>query len=225
VAYANGVVALQDLTVEVWPGQLTGIYGPNGAGKSTFLKAVLGLIPIQRGRVAFWGSPFEKVRHRVAYVSQRTEIDWTFPITVRDVALQGCAVYRRWYQGYTRQDRQHADAALEAVGLLPLSHRHISQLSGGQQQRLFVARALAQKPELLLLDEPFAAIDQPTEHLLIDLFRRLTQTGTTIALIHHDIQAAPRYFDRLIFLNQTLRYAGPPDDVRLPELYSSASTN
>jgi manganese/zinc/iron transport system ATP- binding protein len=220
VAYANGVVALRDLTVALPPARLTAIYGPNGAGKSTFLKAALGLIPAQRGRVAFWGQPFEEVRHRVAYVPQRAEIDWTFPITVRDVALQGRAVYRRWYQAYTRHDRDHAEAALEAVGLLPLRSRHISQLSGGQQQRLFVARALAQQPDLLLLDEPFAAIDLPTEHLLIDLFRNLTQAGTTVALIHHDIQVASRYFDHLIFLNQTLRYAGSPVEVRLSDLYT-----
>ncbi|EBA07655.1 metal ABC transporter ATP-binding protein [Sagittula stellata] len=193
------------------PGTMTAIIGPNGAGKSTLLKAALGVIKPLAGRVTAWGAPLEAARHRIAYVPQRASIDWDFPTTVMDVVLMGL-----WRElGLLRRTRKtHRDAALAClarVGMDGFADRQIGQLSGGQQQRVFLARALAQKADLYMLDEPFAGVDAATESAIISVLHALRDEGRTVLSVHHDLATVPRYFDRVFLINRRRVAEGPTD--------------
>ena len=190
-------------------GRLIGVIGPNGAGKSTLLKAALGLIPAVSGAVRMFGQPYSKVRDRIAYVPQRTSVDWDFPVNAEDVVAMG--LYRRigWFRPVTRAWRELARQALARVEMADYAHRQISQLSGGQQQRVFLARALVQDADLYLMDEPFAGVDAPTERTIIQVLRDLQTAGKTAMVVHHDLQTVPEYFDDVLLLNMRLIAAGP----------------
>lgn len=194
-------------------GELVAIVGPNGAGKSTLLKASLGLIPKVAGRTQFFGQPFAKVRSRVAYVPQRTSVDWDFPVSALDVVTMG--LYRRigWFRPVTTKWKDRAMRSLDRVGMAAFAGRQISQLSGGQQQRVFLARAIAQEADLYLMDEPFAGVDEATEHSIVDLLRSLRDDGKTALVVHHDLQTVPEYFDSVLLLNEKIIAAGAIDDV------------
>lgn len=194
-------------------GELVAIVGPNGAGKSTLLKASLGLIPKVAGRTQFFGQPFAKVRSRVAYVPQRTSVDWDFPVSALDVVTMG--LYRRigWFRPVTTKWKDRAMQSLDRVGMAAFAGRQISQLSGGQQQRVFLARAIAQEADLYLMDEPFAGVDEATEHSIVDLLRSLRDDGKTALVVHHDLQTVPEYFDSVLLLNEKIIAAGAIDDV------------
>lgn len=189
-------------------GALVAVVGPNGAGKSTFLKAILDLIPRAAGTVEFFGQPYRAVRQRVAYVPQRTSVDWDFPVTAEDVVAMGTYGRLGWFRPVTRSVRQTALAALERVGLAEFASRQISQLSGGQQQRVFLARALVQQAELYLMDEPFAGVDAATERTIIGLLQDLRQQGQTALVVHHDLQTVPEYFTHVLLLNTRVIAAG-----------------
>lgn len=200
---------LWDLSFSLPSGVLCGIAGPNGAGKSTFLKAAMGLVHPLSGSIFFFGQPLSKVRRKIAYVPQRESVDWDFPITAFDVVLMG-RYNRLGIFGRPRSsDREAAERALKQVGMLEFASRQISQLSGGQQQRLFIARALVQDPDLLLLDEPFSGIDLSTEKAIFDLLLGLKEKGKTILIVFHDLGNAERYFDWLLLLNRRLIACGP----------------
>ncbi len=199
---------LWDISLEVPPGKLVGIIGPNGAGKSTLIKTALGLIQPMSGRVEFFGAPLAEVRQRVAYVPQRESVDWDFPITVKDLVLMG-----RYGQLGTFRWPRAADFAavnhyLEVVGMTQYADRQISQLSGGQQQRAFLARALLQEADVYFMDEPFAGIDLATEHVLMNLLRKLRIEGKTVFVVHHDLNNVESYFDWVILLNMRLIACG-----------------
>ena len=208
VAYRRTRV-LWDIEYDCPPGRLVAIVGPNGAGKSTLLKAALGLIPKASGQVAFFGRPFRKVRGRVAYVPQRTSVDWDFPISALEVVTMG--LYRRigWLRPVTRKWRDEALRSLDRVGLADLAGRQISELSGGQQQRVFLARAIAQQADLYLMDEPFAGVDAATERTILELLRELQEAGRTAVVVHHDLQTVAEYFDEVLLLNRQVIAAGP----------------
>ena len=208
VAY-NRRPVLWDVDYAAPQGQLVAVVGPNGAGKSTLIKSALGLIPRVSGRVRFFGQKLRKVRTRVAYVPQRTSVDWDFPVSALDVAAMG--LYRRigWFRPVTRRWKDEALASLDRVGLADLAGRQISQLSGGQQQRVFLARALAQQADLYLMDEPFAGVDAATEQTIITLLRTLRDEGKTAIVVHHDLQTVADYFDAVLLLNQRIIAAGP----------------
>lgn len=185
------------------------IVGPNGAGKSTLLKAILGLTTVAHGYARVYGEPIERRRAAVAYVPQREEVDWDFPISVLDVVLMGCYGALPFYRTIRAEHRERARAALNSMEMLSFAERQISQLSGGQQQRVFIARALAQDASIYFLDEPFAGIDAATETALVTLFARLQAQGKTVVCVHHDLDTIRTYFDWAILVNQRLIAAGP----------------
>ncbi len=208
VAY-GGVPALIDVTWTSPPSGLVAIVGPNGAGKSTLLKAMLGLVPAASGEALIHGEKIERQYGRVAYVPQRSSVDWDFPATALDVVAMG--LYRRigWLRPVRRADRERARGYLETVGLSDLADRQIGALSGGQQQRVFIARALAQESSLYLLDEPFAGVDATTERIMTNVFRKLRADGALVICVHHDLGSVPEIFDHVLLLNRHVIAAGP----------------
>ncbi|MCT4781509.1 MULTISPECIES: metal ABC transporter ATP-binding protein [Exiguobacterium] len=205
--------ALEQLSARFTMGQLVGIIGPNGAGKSTFIKAIMGLIPSEATTITLLGLSTKEARTRVAYVPQRSAIDWDFPIRVLDAVLIGCYPKLGLFKRPRKQHRQLAMSCLERVGMQDYANRQIGELSGGQQQRVFLARALAQEAELLLLDEPFVGVDAGSERVIIDLLRTLRDEGKTIVVVHHDLSKAADYFDTLLLLNRRMIAVGSPTDV------------
>jgi manganese/zinc/iron transport system ATP- binding protein len=204
---------LWDIHCEIPEGKLVGIIGPNGAGKSTFLKTLLGTVSPLSGRIEFFGRPYRKVRRRIAYVPQRSSVDWDFPVTAFDVVLMGRYGKLGAFRWPTAADKLAAKHALEMLGMLPFQDRQISQLSGGQQQRLFIARALLQEADLYLMDEPFAGVDMATEKAIILLMDRLKVQGKTLLVVHHDLSTVDTYFDWVIMLNTCLIASGPVSEV------------
>lgn len=200
---------LWDLSFSLPQGMICGIAGPNGAGKSTLLKAMMGLICPLSGQISFFGKPFSAMRGKIAYVPQRESIDWDFPITALDVVLMGRAHFFGFFGRPQKRDREAALHILDQVGMSAYAKRQISQLSGGQQQRLFLARALVQEPDILLMDEPFTGVDLMTEELIIEKLRALAIQGKTILIVFHDLMNAQRYFDWLILINRRLIAYGP----------------
>lgn len=214
---------LWDVSFRIPKGVLVGIIGPNGAGKSTLLKSVLRLVQPVSGRIDLLGeTSFSKVRERVAYVPQRGSVDWDFPITAFEVVLMGRYGGLGLFKRPRKADKEAALQALDRVGMLPFADRQIGQLSGGQQQRLFIARALVQNAELLLLDEPFAGVDLTTEKSMIDLLKKLKESGKTVFVVHHDLPTVEEYFDWVILLNTRLVAAGPVEEVFTKENLSYA---
>ena len=214
------VPALLDISVTIPQGQLVGIIGPNGSGKSTFIKSLLGFLRPDFGDISLFGEPIENAKGRVAYVPQRGAVDWDFPVTVREVALMGRYAKRPIWQNLTAEDRDIADEALEMVRMSDLRNRQIGQLSGGQQQRVFMARAMAQGGDILLLDEPFAGVDAATEHAILDVLERTKASGLTLVVVHHDLTTAAEYFVTIMLLKQRLFAYGTPQQVLHPELLS-----
>lgn len=218
-------IALEKVSVCFTPGQLIGIIGPNGAGKSTFIKAIMGLIPAEATTIRLLGQSMKEARTQVAYVPQRSAIDWDFPIRVIDAVLIGCFPQLGLFKRPTKHHRMHARSCLERVGMLDYADRQIGELSGGQQQRVFLARALAQEAHLLLLDEPFVGVDAGSEGVIIDLLRTLREEGKTIIVVHHDLSKAADYFDTLLLLNRRVISVGPPTDVLQPHIIEGAYGN
>ncbi|MCH2181721.1 MAG: metal ABC transporter ATP-binding protein [Mariniblastus sp.] len=212
------VPALLDVTVDIPKGKLVGIIGPNGSGKSTLIKAMLGFVKPDLGEVRIFGREAAAAKGMVAYVPQRGAVDWDFPITVREVATMGRYGHRRWWQDMSRRDLQIADQALAKVRMTEFASRQIGQLSGGQQQRVFLARALAQDAEILLLDEPFSGVDAATENAILEVLRETRQQGRTLCVVHHDLSTAAEYFDYLILLKQRMFGFGTPEQILEPQL-------
>ena len=203
---------LRSVSFDIARGQLVGVVGPNGAGKSTLLKAMLGLLTPDRGVVCVLGEPVGQCRNRIAYVPQTEGVDWDFPITVRDVVVMGRYGRLGWFGRPNREDRQAAIEALELVAMSAFKDRHIRQLSGGQQKRVFLARALCQRAEVLLLDEPFAGVDAATEQAIFKLIERLVQEGKTLVVVNHDLSVLNR-FDQVLLLNQRVVAFGTTERV------------
>ena len=212
------VPALLDVSLEIPPGQLVGVIGPNGSGKSTLIKTMLGFIRPDFGQVRVFGEPAENAKGRLAYVPQRGAVDWNFPVTVREVAQMGRYGHVPWWRELSAEDREMADQALEKVRMSDLADRQIGQLSGGQQQRVFMARAMCQGADILLLDEPFAGVDASTERAILDVLEQTREAGRTLVVVHHDLATAAEYFDSLILLKQRCFAHGPPEAVLHPEL-------
>jgi ABC-type Mn2+/Zn2+ transport system ATPase subunit len=215
VRYESGI-ALQDVSFEVQPGERLALVGPNGAGKSTLFKVIAGVLAPTQGKVHVYGH--EPGGHIcIAYLTQRSQVDWSFPVSVADVVMMG----RIGQIGLLRQpkarDWQIVHQALETVQLAHLAGRQISQLSGGQQQRMFIARALAQEAELILMDEPLAGLDINAEENILQLLDRLRAEQVTVMVALHDLETASQYFDRILLLNRRLIGLGTPGEVFEPE--------
>jgi manganese/zinc/iron transport system ATP- binding protein len=212
VAYRDKPV-LWDVDLDVPVGVLMAIVGPNGAGKTTLIKAILGLLEPAAGQVLINGETYREQRRSVAYVPQRGSVDWDFPTSVLDVVMMGLYGRLGWLRRPGTEDRRQAMAALDKVGMAEFADRQISQLSGGQQQRVFLARALVQNASIYLMDEPFQGVDATTEKAIVQLLQDLRASGSTVAVVHHDLQTVPEYFDWVLLLNVRRIAAGPVDEV------------
>ncbi len=212
------VPALLDVSVTIEQGLLVGVIGPNGSGKSTLIKALLGFVNRDFGSVRILGTPTEDSRGLVAYVPQRGAVDWDFPITVKEAVMMGRYGHIPWYRDPGRRDVEIVEHALELVRMADFHDRQIGQLSGGQQQRVFMARALAQGGQVLLLDEPFAGVDAATERAILDVLEGAKKEGRTLVVVHHDLTTAAEYFDRLALLKQRLYAYGSPEVVLREDL-------
>lgn len=212
VSYRH-VQALSNITCTLRPGKVTGIIGPNGAGKSTLMKAMLGLVAPSQGQVSWGGQVLAEARSRIAYVPQRSQIDWNYPATVWDVVLMGRVKQRGWFRRFSASSRHIATEALARVGMNEYRDRGIGELSGGQQQRVFLARALAQQADIFFLDEPFVGVDQKTEKIIFDIFAELAAAGKTVVVVNHDLGATITHFDDLVLLDTELVAAGSRQEV------------
>ncbi|MBN1295937.1 metal ABC transporter ATP-binding protein [bacterium] len=214
----GGKPVLIDISLNIPQGMVVGIMGPNGAGKSTLIKSIMGFVPRDFGTVRLFGKTVDNARGHVAYVPQRGQIDWQFPVTVWDVVMMGRYQYTPWYRSFTSRDRHIAEQALADVRMDSFRNRQIGQLSGGQQQRVFMARALAQQADILLLDEPFAGVDAATERAISALLTASKAQGKTVLVVHHDLETAAEFFDRIIIVNRRLFAYGTPRDVLKDDL-------
>jgi len=219
---ATPEIALQADLIRICQGQRVALVGPNGAGKSTLLKAIVGLLPLERGTVSVFGKPVGSLPHDVAYVPQRREVDWRFPITTLDLALMGRDVHLAWPRWPRQTDRRLAFQALEAVGMADKVNIHIADLSGGQQQRVFLARAIAQQAKLLLLDEPFIGVDAVTQAILFHIIDVLCHQGCTVVVATHDLVTIQEQFDAAILLRREVIASGPAKDVLRPDILAKA---
>ena len=205
--------ALRDINCTIKPGKITGIFGPNGAGKSTLMKAILGLVPITNGQVIYQNQPLTQQLEKIAYVPQRSQIDWNYPATVWDVVMMGRIKKTGWLRGFSTVSRQIATQALTKVGIEALKNRPIGELSGGQQQRVFLARALTQEAEIFCFDEPFVGIDQKTQTMIFAILQELAKANKIVLVVNHDLGESITYFDDLILLNCELIATGSRQQV------------
>jgi ABC-type Mn2+/Zn2+ transport system ATPase subunit len=218
VAYDRRLV-LEDVTFSVPKGAMVGIVGPNGGGKSTLLKAVLGLVPKLRGTVEILGQSVDRrVRRLVGYVPQREDVDWNFPVSAFDVVMMGRVPSIKLLRRPTARDKELVWEALRTVGMERFADTRIGEFSGGQQQRIFLARALAQEAEVLLLDEPVSGVDAPSQHEIFDLLRSLEGAGKTVIVTTHDLSCVAERFDLALLLNKRAIAFGRPEEVFTPGL-------
>lgn len=222
VSYRGGVRALDGIHVETSCGNRVALIGPNGAGKSTLLKAIAGLVKRDSGEIRWRGAAVKKWSREFAYLPQREEVDWDFPITVRGLVEMGRYPQTDWWRKFTAADHVAVDSAIELLGLTELEKRQIRELSGGQQQRAFLARAIAQEAHVLLLDEPFTGLDRNAAESLSALLASLAGEGRLIIASHHDLASVPRLFDEVLVLATQQLAFGPVSEVLQPELLDRA---
>lgn len=203
-------------------GSLIGIIGPNGAGKSTMIKAILGLIPKDQGTITVNNEALEKHKNDIAYVAQRNNVDWDFPINVFDVVLMGTYPSLGLMRRPKAEEKAIAEAALKRVDMWKYRKQQIGQLSGGQQQRVFLARALAQNANIFFLDEPFVGVDAKSEEDIVNLLKELRDEGKLVFVVNHDLSKVEDYFDELILLNKEVVEIGSVKDVFVYETMTKA---
>lgn len=208
-----GTCALENVSVDIPFGSSVGIIGPNGAGKSTLIKSILEVITKSNGSVTINGEDIKQYKKKIAYVSQKSEVDLTFPITVRDTVMTGTYPNLKLFQRPGKKERQIAQIAMEQVDIVGLANKQISNLSGGQLQRVFIARALAQESDIFFLDEPFVGIDLMSEKIIVGILKKLRSEGKTVLVVHHDLHEVEEYFDQLIILNKQLIAYGDVQNV------------
>lgn len=209
----------EEVSLQIASGQLAGIVGPTGSGKTTLLKAILGVVEPMVGSIRVMGKPaHERNLTRIGYVPQLETVDWNFPVTVEQVVMMGRYREMGRMPWPSRQDRQAVSDILERLGIGAFANRHIRDLSGGQQQRVFLARALVSRPQLLLLDEPTAGVDIKTQHDILHILGELNQTGVTILLTTHDLNAVAAHLPWVVCFNQGVIAQGRPEQVFTPEV-------
>lgn len=213
VTYRNGLTALRHASFALPRGTITALVGVNGAGKSTLFKAIMGFVPVASGAITLLGQPVHQAlkRNLVAYVPQAEEVDWSFPVLVEDVVMMG----RYGHMGFLRRpgpaDHAAVETALARVGLSDLRKRQIGELSGGQKKRVFLARALAQDGQVILLDEPFTGVDVKTEEAIITLLRELRAEGRVMLVSTHNLGSVPEFCDRVVLVKGTVLAHGPTE--------------
>jgi len=215
VTYRNGTTALRDSSFAIPRGTICALVGVNGAGKSTLFKALMGFVPVARGDMSILGMPIRQAlkQNVVAYVPQAEEVDWSFPVLVEDVVMMG----RYGHMGFLRRpsaaDHAAVTQSLSRVGMEEYRHRQIGELSGGQRKRVFLARALAQDGQVILLDEPFTGVDVQTEDAIIALLRELREEGRVMLVSTHNLGSVPEFCDRTVLVKGTVLAHGPTEDV------------
>jgi manganese/iron transport system ATP-binding protein len=217
----NGRAAIEDVAFRLIRGERIAVVGPNGAGKSTLFKVIAGVLNPTSGDVRVAGHcPGSHIC--IAYVPQRSQVDWRFPVTVADVVMMGRTGQIGLLRRPGRGDWAHVRQCLEVVRLADLADRQIGELSGGQQQRMFIARALAQEAELMLMDEPLSGLDVPAQEDIFEVLGELRLRGVTVMVATHDLNMAADRFDRVMLLNRRLLGIGEPSVVFTPQLLESA---
>lgn len=211
--YYGNFIALDGITLKVPHGTCLAVVGPNGAGKSTLFKALVGLISLNRGRVFIHGLPLGHHQDCVAFVPQREDVDWKFPVTVKDVVMMGRYLHIGWIKKPSAHDGEIVENAMRQLGIADLAKRSIHELSGGQQQRVFLARAIAQEPHVLLLDEPFTGVDVTTQEATMQLLEDMHKKDITVMVSTHDLNMASQRFEKVLMLNKRLIAYGSPDQV------------
>jgi manganese/iron transport system ATP-binding protein len=209
----DNLKAIEDLSFSVNHGQRVAVVGPNGAGKSTLFKALIGLIPVEIGKIFIHGRPLGHHFDCVAFIPQKEEIDWMFPVTVRDVVQMGRFNSTLRFKRFSKQDEEIVLESMVQMDILALANRPIDNLSGGQQQRVFIARALAQKPHILLMDEPFNGVDVFTQEIIWNLLDKLRLDMVTVMIATHDLNLASLKFDSVMLLNKKMVSYGLPSEV------------
>lgn len=224
IAYGEKTI-LEDVSFDVPHGARVAVVGPNGAGKSTLFKALVGILPLQQGRILIHGLPLGDHKDCVAYVPQREEVDWRFPVTVRDVVMMGRYGAQGWLRRPSKDDHKTVQRSLVEMGIAELAEYSISDLSGGQQQRVFLARAIAQNPHILLMDEPFTGVDVTTQEATLRLLDTLRERQVTTIISTHDLNLAASRFDWVLLLNKGLVAYGEPKQVLKQEHLAKAFGN
>jgi manganese/iron transport system ATP-binding protein len=214
--------AIREVSFDVTCGERVAVLGPNGAGKSTLFKAIVGLIPFGAGEISIHDQDCHTSHSLVGYVPQNTTVDWRFPATVGDVVMMGRLRQIGWFRFADRHDWEVVNHLLDQVGLVDLRDRRIGQLSGGQRQRVFIARALAQETDVLLLDEPFSGVDATAEREIMEVLDRLQAQRVTVLIATHDLNLASTRFDRVMLIRQRLIACGTPAEVFTPENFQLA---
>ncbi len=201
VSYPGSVApAIVNLSLTIPCGERVSLIGHNGAGKSTLLKALAGLLKPQAGSIRLFGNPVGACHHRTAYLPQRSDLDWQFPFSVKQLVMTGRYVHLGWFKRPGKSDHDRVNVALRRLGIDQLAQKQISQLSGGQQQRVLLARALVQESSLFLLDEPLNGIDEATRDVVDDVLAEHAQQGGTVLVATHDLGRLSESFDRAIYL-------------------------
>ncbi|NIZ10682.1 manganese/iron ABC transporter ATP-binding protein [Pseudooceanicola sp. HF7] len=214
VTYRNGHTALRDATFEIPRGTITALVGVNGAGKSTLFKAIMGFVPASSGEISLLGMSVREAlkKNLVAYVPQSEEVDWAFPVLVEDVVMMGRYGHMGFLRRPRKQDHAAVDQALARVNMTDYRHRQIGELSGGQKKRVFLARALAQEGQVILLDEPFTGVDVKTEEQIIALLRDLRDEGRVMLVSTHNLGSVPEFCDRTVLIKGTVLAYGPTEE-------------
>lgn len=215
VTYRNGHTALRDASFAIPRATVTALVGVNGSGKSTLFKAIMGFVPAARGEITLLGRSVKQALrdNLVAYVPQADEVDWAFPVLVEDVVMMGRYGHMGLLRRPSQTDREKVAAALARVGMQDYAYRQIGELSGGQRKRVFLARALAQEGQVILLDEPFTGVDVKTEEQIIALLGEMRAEGRVMLVATHNLGSVPEYCDRVVLVKGTVLAHGLTDDV------------
>jgi ABC-type Mn2+/Zn2+ transport system ATPase subunit len=215
---SSNIPAIQNISFALGQGEKVALIGPNGAGKSTLMKAIVGQLREHTGQIEVYGCGIHHAHALLAYLPQRTEIHWHFPVTVYDAVMMGRYVHLGWLKRPAAHDHVSVERAMEQVDIAPLARRLVSELSGGQQQRVLLARALAQEAKLLLLDEPFNNVDAGNQEAIYTLLDELSRAGKAILVSTHDLAALPQQFQRILLLDKTVLADGDVREVLKPEV-------
>ena len=215
VTYKNGHTAIHDTSFSLPQGTITALVGVNGSGKSTLFKSIMGIVSLASGSVEILGMPVKKAlkSNQVAYVPQSEEIDWNFPVLVEDVVMMGRYGHMNIFRHAKQKDHQMVEMALSRVGMESFRERQIGELSGGQKKRVFLARALAQESQIVLLDEPFTGVDVKTEEQIMALLREMRSEGKVILVSTHNLGSVPEFCDRAVLINRTILASGTTKSV------------
>ncbi len=214
VTYNNGTTALRNVSFEIPTGTITALVGVNGAGKSTLFKALMGFIPTVKGEISILGQSVKSAlkENFIAYVPQAEEVDWEFPVLVQDVVMMGRYGHMGFFRKTRQQDILEVEHALNRVGMTNFKDRQIGELSGGQRKRVFLARALAQKSKIILLDEPFTGVDVKTETAIIKLLGEMRKEGKIMLVSTHNLGSVPEFCDRTILIKETILAYGKTEN-------------